>query len=119
MASRSNIADCDLENTVTRKGLRAASMVITGNVSANYQITTDHPPTIALGASAARTIRLPAAAANIDGLTYTLMSNSSTTTGVLTLNTATGGALSPAVTIAQNLAVTVRYVHGLGWRKIA
>ena len=94
-------------------------MRIVGNIADNFPLNADMPPVIMLGASAVRDVLMPANDASIHGLCLTIMSNSTTTTGVLTLKTSADAALSPAVTIPQNASVEMIYVHGVGWRKKA
>lgn len=119
MPSRTEVADTAIYNTPIRRRRIEEVMRITGNIADNFAINADMPPVIMLGASAARDILMPAATSKNHGLCFTIMSNSTTTTGVLTLKTATDAALSPAVTIAQNLSVEMIYIHGVGWRKKA
>lgn len=119
MASRSNIVQADLYDVTIRAKRKEAVMRIVGNVADNFAVSAEMPPVIVLGASAARDILMPAAAAANDGLTMTFLSNSSTTTGVLTFKDSADSALSPAVTVAQNLSVELIYIHGIGWRKKA
>ena len=119
MGSRSDVIDATLAGTRIRRKRIEETLVIPGNIAANFQLSAEMPPVIMLGASAARTIRMPTGSEAINGLCLTLMSNSTTTTGVLTLNTSTGAALSPAVTITQALSAELIYIHGVGWRKKA
>lgn len=119
MGTRSELIDAATERVKIRTGRYESVMIITGNVADNFPLNKDMPPVIVLGASAARDILMPAATSAIDGLVLTLISNSTTTTGVLTLKTSADVALSPAVTITQNLSVEMIYIHGIGWRKKA
>jgi hypothetical protein len=119
MGTRSELIDGVIANSPIRRGRKEEILVIAGNVTDNFPITKDMPPVIVLGASAVRDILMPAATSSIHGLCFTLISNSSTTTGVLTVKTSADAALSPAVTITQNLSVELIYIHGTGWRKKA
>jgi len=94
-------------------------LYLAGNVADNFPIVKDMPPVIVLGASAVRDILMPAATSANQGLCFTIISNSSTTTGVLTLKTSADAALTPAVTITQNSSVEMIYIHQIGWRKKA
>lgn len=117
MATHSEISHTSFRETRHRSGRYEEIMVITGNIADNFPLPRTAPPTIVLGASAVRDILLPAAAADMDGLIFTLISNSTATTGVLTLKTSADAALVPAVTIAQGASVQVQYVHGIGWKR--
>lgn len=119
MGTRSEHIGSSLADVSIRRGRYENPMVITGNIADNFPITKDFPPVIVLGASAARDILMPAPTSSINGLCFTILSNSSTTTGVLTLKTSSDSALSPAVTIAQNGSVEMIYIHGTGWRRKA
>lgn len=119
MASRTEVEGTSIANTAIRRRRIEEVMIITGNIADNFQISDNMPPVIVLGASAARDVLMPAATSKNHGLCFTLISNSTTTTGVLTLKTSADAALSPAVTIAQNLSVEMIYLHGIGWRKKA
>jgi hypothetical protein len=117
MASRTEVGDTRLWNNVYARKKREAVTIFIGNIADNFPITADMTPIIVLGASAARDILMPANSIDIDGLCITIQSNSTTTTGVLTLKTSADAALSPAVTIAQSAGVSMIYLHGIGWRK--
>lgn len=119
MASRTEVADTALSNTRIRRRRVEEILLITGNVADNFPIVDTMPPVIVLGASAVRDILMPAATARNHGLVFTILSNSSTTTGVLTLKDSADQALSPAVTIAQALSVEMIYIHSIGWRRKA
>lgn len=119
MGSRTEQFDSAVANVAIRRRRIEEILLITGNVADNFPIVDTMPPVIVLGASAARDILMPAATARNHGLCFTLISNSSTTTGVLTLKTSADAALSPAVTIAQSLSVEMIYIHSIGWRKKA
>lgn len=119
MGTRSEHISGNMAEVSIRRGRYENPMIITGNIADNFPITKDFPPVIVLGASAARDILMPAPTASINGLCFTLISNSTTTTGVLTIKTSGDQALSPAVTIAQNLSAELIYLHGIGWRKKA
>jgi len=119
MAQRTETADAALINCKIRRKRFEQVMRLVGNIADNFVLTADMPPVIVLGASAARDVLMPANDAANDGLCFTLLSNSTTTTGVLTLKTSADAALAPAVTIAQNLSVEMIYIDGIGWRKKA
>lgn len=119
MGTRSELIDGVIANSPIRRMRKEQMLVISGNVSDNFAMDADMPPVLVCGASAARDILMPANSADINGLCFTIISTSSTTTGVLTLKTSADAALSPAVTIAQNLSVEMIYIHGVGWRKKA
>ena len=120
MGTRSEHISGAVADATIRRGRKEAVLYLAGNVADNFALSADMPPVIVLGASAARDILMPANAAANDGLCMTIISNSSTTTGVLTLKTSADAALSPAVTIAQNLSVEMIYIAGIpGWRKKA
>lgn len=116
---RSELIDTALANCAIRRRRVEQTMKIVGNVTDNFPVTADMPPVIVCGASAARDILMPAATSRNDGLCFTFISNSSTTTGVLTFKDSADQALSPAVSIAQSLSVELIYIHGIGWRKKA
>ena len=119
MGARTELLDTGIANCTIRRQRKEGIMRIVGNVADNFPVPANAPPVIVLGASAARDILMPAATSANDGLTFTFISNSSTTTGVLTLKDSADSALSPAVTIGQNLSVEMIYIHGVGWRKKA
>jgi hypothetical protein len=123
MGSRSEVGDTTLWNVKIRRGWRPESLYVATNLASGggtaFTVDEDMPPVIVIGASAARNVRLPAVSAANANLTYTIISRSTTTTGVLTLLSATGAALSPAVTIAQNAQKTVTLIAGLGWRVLS
>lgn len=119
MASRTPQADADLYNCKIIAKRKEGVLRVVGNIADNFPITADMPPVLAIGASAVRDVLMPANDVENDGLTFTIISTSSTTTGVLTLKTSADAALSPVVSIAQNLSVEMIYLHGIGWRKKA
>lgn len=119
MAGRTELYDAHLSNCKIRSKRAEGVLRIVGNIADNFPITADMPPVLAIGASAARDVLMPANDENNDGLCFTIVSTSSTTTGVLTLKTSADAALSPAVTVAQNLSVEMIYIHNVGWRKKA
>lgn len=119
MGARTELLDTAIANCPIRRGRKEQVLEIFGNVTDNFPLTADMPPVILVGSSAARDILMPANAAANQGLCFTIISKSSTTTGVLTLKDSGDSALSPAVTIAQNLSVEMIYLHGTGWRKKA
>lgn len=109
-----------LVNTPIRRGRREEIMEIIGNIADNFALSADMPPTIVIGASAVRDVLMPPDATTPKGTILTIISNSITTTGVLTLKTSADAALTPAVTIAQ--FATVEMIHlggtgGRGWRR--
>lgn len=122
MGQRTEHAGGAIMDSAIRRGRREEVLIITGNVADNFQLATGMPPVIVFGASAVRDVLMPADNALLKGLTFTLMSNSSTTTGVLTLKTSGDAALTPAVTIVQNGSVEMIHLGGtgnLGWRRKA
>ena len=119
MSQHSEITNAPLSNCPIRTGRKEEIMFIPGNVADNFQVAAGMPPVIVLGASAARDILMPAATTGNHGLCFTFISSSTTTTGVLTFKDSADQALSPAVSIAQNLSVELIYIHGVGWRKKA
>src|SRR5262245_1238527 len=117
MPSRTEIEGAHIMNSPIRRQKRDVTLTLVGNIADNFPITTQFPPVIVLGASAARDILMPANDIANDGLRFLFISNSSTTTGVLTLKTSADQALSPAVTIVQSASQEMVYVHGVGWKK--
>lgn len=113
--SRQDSNDNRLINPTFERGVKSAHVRISGNVTDNLAIPVNGPPVWFIGASAVRDILMPALSSTPNGTEFTFISTSSTTTGVLTFKTATDAALSPAVTIVQNAAVTL-IKHPTAWR---
>lgn len=118
MVDRTNQRDANAANILMLRKRREAVTVLTGNIADNFPVPADATPVLVLGASAARDILLPANAEENDGLIFTFISNSSTTTGVLTFKTSADAALSPAVTLVQNAMKSFIYIHAVpGWKQ--
>lgn len=119
MGARTELLDTAMRNVSIRSGRKEETLNVPGNLADNYALSATMPPVIIIGATAARDVLMPPDDAANDGLCLTIISKSSVTTGVFTLKTSADVALSPAVTIAQNLSVEMIYLNGLGWRKKA
>lgn len=117
MGTRSEVINAPLADTRHRRGRFEEVYVAPGNLADNFALAATMPPTIVLGATAARDVLMPAGSADIHGLCFTIINKSAVTTGVFTLKTATDAALSPAVTLTQVVSVEMMYLHGIGWRK--
>lgn len=97
-------------------------LVITTAIADNFPLDAEMPPTIALFASAARDVLMPADSVDIKGLKMTIINLSVTAAAVLTLKTSVDAALTPAVTVGINAAVQMEHLGGTGttgWRQVA
>lgn len=119
MGTHTEHIDSAQSNVRIRRRRVEEILYIPGNTADNFPLSADMPPVIVLGAATAIDVLMPAATVANQGLCFTILSNSSTTTGVITLKTSADAALTPAVTIAQNASVEMIYVHQIGWRKKA
>lgn len=117
MGQHSEIIGAVLADTKWRRGRFEEVYNVPGNIADNFPLAQTMPSTILIGATAARDVLMPAAAASMHGMILTITSKSSVTTGVLTLKTSTDAALSPAVSMVQFASVEMQYFHGIGWRK--
>jgi hypothetical protein len=118
---RSELRGTALMDSAWRRGKKHEVMVVSSAIADNFALSADMPPTVALFASAARDVLMPADSADIKGLRMTIHNLSVTAAAVLTLKTSADAALTPAVTVAINASVTMEHLGGTGttgWRKV-
>lgn len=121
MGARTEVLDTFIADTIWRRGKRDAVMVVASAIADNYVIPAASPPTIALLAAAARDVLLPADATTPRGTRLTIINLGVTTGATITLKTSADAALTPAITIGINAAVTIIHLGGTGtqgWRRV-
>lgn len=120
MGARTELLDTAIANCQFRRRKRDGVLRVTSAIADNFPLSADMPPTIALLAGAARDVLMPADATTPEGLTLTIINLGVTTGAVITLKTSADAALTPAVTIPINAAVTMIFLGGTGttgWRR--
>lgn len=121
MGARTELLDTHMANCVWRRGKRDEVLKVVSAIADNYALSADMPPTIALLAGAARDVLMPADATTPIGTRLTIINLGVTTGAVITLKTSADAALTPAVTIPINAAVTMIHLGGTGttgWRRV-
>lgn len=121
MGARTELLDTALANCTWRRGKRDGVMVVSSAIADNYALSADMPPCIALFAGAARDVLMPADATTPRGTKLTIINLGVTTGATITLKTSADAALTPAVTIGINAAVTMIFLGGTGttgWRRV-
>ncbi len=121
MGARTEVLDTNLANCSFKRGFKTDVLVVASAIADNYALSAEMPPTVALMLGAARDVLMPADSASIKGLTMTIINLGVTTGAVATLKTSADAALTPAVTIPINGAVTMRHLGGTGtqgWRRV-
>lgn len=108
--TRASSGDFDVERL--RATIVEGRPAVITKLAANFQIDANFPSMLVLRATVARSVRMPAASTVQDGRIF-YIHNGSTGAFAFTLNTSTGGALSPAVTIAQNMGAMMALLGGV------
>jgi hypothetical protein len=119
MSQHSEIDGAALMDSKWRRGRKDDLLVVSSAIADNFPLAVTMPPTIALFAAAARDVLMPADA-DSKGLRLTIINLSVTAAAVITLKTSADAALTPAVTVPINGAVTMIHLGGTGttgWRR--
>lgn len=119
MPSRTEVEGTRISNTVQGKKDLQEVTLITGPIADNFALSLEMGPVIAIGATAARDVLMPADADSAKAR-LTIINISAVTTGVLTLKTSADAALVPAVALTQGVGVTLVHLGGTsrkGWRR--
>lgn len=111
---RSNIEGARLSNNLLMEGNKQGAVLVPSATGAAVVLDEDVPPYVGLALTTATNIQLPTEAR---GLRLTL-ANESTGAFVATVQGSTGGALSPATTLAQNEVLDFVCGNDLTWRAV-